>query len=299
MDTQVDWQGQLERAIPHGPQHATAAYVEAGRRAVRRRRVAVGAAGLATAAVVAGLGWAAAPGDPARSTEAPLATDPAGPSDSASPTPSVPEPTVAPLAQSPADVALAPPVMDDEMAGGPAVTARVDGSLVRREGWTVERVTVLVDRDDTRRVWGVATSPDAGGEGEWILLTWRRDRGVGAVWDPPGKRFATFDEFVKVTWAEQQDLEPPSPAQVVEGRLVAAYGVEVLEQVHAPAEAAAYGPVEEQYAARLRLSDGTVLFARVDGGGATTVDPGVLEAPTMGAFLAHLEAQGDSGEGLR
>ena len=40
-------------------------------------------------------------------------------------------------------------------------------------------------------------------------------------------------------------------------------------------------------------------FALVGPDGGTTVDPAVLEAPTMRAFLDHLQAQGDNGEGLR
>ena len=51
---------------------------------------------------------------------------------------------------------------------------------------------------------------------------------------------------------------------------------------------------------KYRTPQGDVVFALlIAGGDATTVDPAVLEAPTMAAFLRHLAAQGDSGEGLR
>jgi hypothetical protein len=42
-----------------------------------------------------------------------------------------------------------------------------------------------------------------------------------------------------------------------------------------------------------------VVFGRVDAWRTTTVDPAVLQAPTMAAFLQYLAAQGDTGEGLR
>jgi hypothetical protein len=90
-----------------------------------------------------------------------------------------------------------------------------------------------------------------------------------------------------------------SVATFVDGDVVAADGVTLLEVVPHPEEAAAYGPVDEQAAVRLRLADGRVMFGRVDQWGTTTVDPAVLDAPTMAAFLRHLGAQADSGEGLR
>ena len=52
-------------------------------------------------------------------------------------------------------------------------------------------------------------------------------------------------------------------------------------------------------AARLRLTDGTVVFSLIGPDGETTVDPAVLDTPTMDAFLRHLQGQGDNGEGLR
>jgi len=125
--------------------------------------------------------------------------------------------------------------------------------------------------------------------------------GSSSTWEDARKRFATFDQWLQATLEDQSsaNTHPVQVATALHGELTVARGVEVLEKVVAPAAAAAYGPVDEQVAAKLRLVDGSVVFALVGPEGATTVDPAVLEAPTMDAFLAHLRAQGDNGEGLR
>ena len=78
MSTQIDWQGELDRAIEHVPGPPAAAYVASGRHAVRRRRATQAAAGLGTAAVLTALAWAAVPGgwtaDGSRDRESQVAT---------------------------------------------------------------------------------------------------------------------------------------------------------------------------------------------------------------------------------
>jgi hypothetical protein len=179
------------------------------------------------------------------------------------------------------------------------VTVLGDGTLIRRAGWTVERLEVQ-QADDRVRTWGIAATRDDGSEGEWILLTWEVGGTSSATWNPPGQRFATFDEWLAVTVEELQGTEGEPIARTRNGALVdVAMGTTVFQQVVAPAEAAAYGPVEDFVAARFRLFDGTEVFGLAGPEGTTTVDPAALETPTMAAFLRHLEAQGDSGEGLR
>jgi hypothetical protein len=305
--TDTRWADEIERSFGDGPALLPAsAYVQSGRAAVRRRRVAAGAASVAACLVLGGLGWTSLPGgtgpdagqvanDPSP-TNSP-STDSVGPDQGE---PSVPAtPVLAPLATSPADVRLARPGEREEMVGSAAVTVLGDGTLIRRAGWTVERLEVQ-RADDRSRVWGIATTRDDGAEGEWILLTWASQGTSSATWNPPGQRFATFDEWLAVT-VEEQLGEPGAPvARARDGALVdVATGTTVIQEVPAPAQAAAYGPVEDQVAVRLRLADGTEVFAIVGPDGATTVDPAVLETPTMAAFLRHLESQGDSGEGLR
>ncbi|MEO5666336.1 MAG: hypothetical protein ABIR39_23945 [Nocardioides sp.] len=177
------------------------------------------------------------------------------------------------------------------------VTPLGNGELVHKTGWNIESIYVLEDRP-RYRVWGVSAVPAAGGEAVWMILNWR-PRSTGAVYDPAGKRFAVFEDWLDVTWAEQQGAEPPPAARLVDGQLELAPGVTALETVEHPAQAAAYGPIGNFVAARLRLSDGTIMFALVGPEGGTLLDPAVLEAPTITAFLAHLQGQGDNGEGLR
>ena len=296
MSTQIDWRGELDAAVGTAPDRAVEPFVRAGRRAVRRRRTA-GVAVVAVMAVAGGAAWAVAPGDATR-TDAPVANRGSSPSavDSDSPTAA---PTVAPLATRPEDVRSAEPsqaeLFDDRSM---PVNAMPDGSLARKPDWSVQAIYVLQEKGERRRVWGVSAVPSAGGGAVWMLITWRPG-GTGALSDPEGKRFAVFEDWLDATWAEQQGEEPPPLARVVDGELSVMAGVKALEAISHPQQAAAYGPVDQQWAAKLRLADGSVVFARVDPEGATTVDPAVLDAPTMNAFLAHLGQQGDSGEGLR
>ncbi|WP_107773663.1 hypothetical protein [Nocardioides sediminis] len=302
--TDTKWAEEIERSFGSGPTlPPTATYVASGRAAVRRRRIAAGAAStFAAALVIGGIGWSVMSGD-ARPDAGQVATDPTptaaeSPTEEATPSTRA-TPTVAPLADSPDDVRVARASEREEMEGSAAVTVLGDGTLIRRPGWTVERLEVQ-QSTDRMRMWGIATSRDDGAEGEWILLTWESRGTSSATWNPPGQRFATFDEWLAVTLDEQLG-EPGKPIAVVrDGALVVtARAITILQEVPAPAQAAAYGPVEDQVAVRLRLADGTELFGRVDPAGITTVDPAVLETPTMAAFLRHLEAQGASGEGVR
>jgi hypothetical protein len=306
------WADEIERSFGDGPTPpAPAAYVVPGRAALRRRRLAAAAASVAACLVLGGVGWAALPGGSGPDAgEVATDTSPSDPSPSdRSPSETVapdegepslpPELTVAPVATSPGDIRLARPGERRDMAGAAAVTVLGDGTLIRRAGWTVERLEVQ-QADDRARTWGIAATRDDGSEGEWILLTWEAGGGSTATWNPPGQRFATFDEWLAVTLEELQGAEGEPIARTRNGVLVdVATGTTVDQQVVAPPQAAAYGPVEDFVAARFRLFDGTEVFGLAGPEGTTTVDPAVLETPTMAAFLRHLEAQGDSGEGLR
>jgi hypothetical protein len=296
MSTQIDWRGELDAAVAAAPDRPVEPYVRAGRRAVRRRRAA-GVAIIAVMAVAGGAAWAVTPGSATRS-DSPVATQ-----GSPSPTAVDPSPAdeqgVAPLATRPEDVRAAGPEHAELFDGASMpVSALADGELVREPDWRVEAIYVLQEKGERKRVWGISAVPAARGEATWMLITWRPGS-VGALSDPEGKRFAVFEDWLDATWGEQQGEDPPEIARTVGGELKVAAGVEVLETVTHPRQAAAYGPVDQQWAARLRLGDGTVVFARIDAEGTTTVDPAVLDAPTMDAFLAHLAQQADSGEGLR
>ena len=306
------WAEEIEQSFGDGPTPPPpATYVEAGRAVVRRRRLAAGAASVAAALVVGGIGWAALPGD-ARPDAGQVATDPS-PTAAGTLSPS-PTTAVSPLVESAIEVRAAR--TDDEMVmlgrEGLAVAPLDDGTLVRRPGWTVERLVILEDRA-RHKAWGIELARDDEAARQWGLASWWGDGSTSVTFEEPGKRFAVFDDWIRDRWAQEQlwaassdggagapsRAQAPLVARVVDGEVVADDGVVLLEVVMSPAEAEAYGPVEEQAAVRLRLTDGTVVFGRVDAFGTTTVDPAVLDAPTMTAFLRHLQAQGDSGEGLR
>jgi hypothetical protein len=302
--TDTRWADEIERSFDNGPTPPpTATYVASGRAAVRRRRIAAGAASsFAAVIVIGGIGWAVMPGD-ARPDAGQVATDPSptaaeSATEKSTPSPQA-TPTAGPLADSTDDVRAAGASEREEMEGSASVTVLGDGTLIRRPGWTVDRLDVL-EATDRVRTWGIAATRDDGSEGEWILLTWESRGTSSATWNPPGQRFATFDEWLAATLEELQGTEGEPIARARNGALVdVAMGTTVFQQVVAPAEAAAYGPVEDFVAARFRLFDGTEVFGLAGPEGTTTVDPAALETPTMAAFLRHLEAQGDSGEGLR
>lgn len=245
MNTEIDWPSELDAAVVAAPDRPVESYVRAGRGALLRRRAAATVSGVATAAVVGGLVWSVAPGDGALRPDAPVTTHGTpSPTAEESAAPPTPGPSVAPLATRPEDVREAGPAQA-ELFEGPTipVTALVDGGLVHQAGWEVEAIYVLADKGVRKRVWGVSAVPSAGGDAIWMLVSWRPGR-VGATADPEGKAFAVFEDWLDATWAEQLGEEPPQVARTVGGQLSVAAGVEVLETVPHPRQAAAYGPVD-------------------------------------------------------
>lgn len=300
MNTQIDWREELDSSFGNGLDRPPTDFLVPGRAALRRRRTAMGAAALAGALVIGGIGWAVAPGqDGARSSD--IATDPTA---TATSTPT--EPTASrfvlsqPIDSQPMDVRPAEK-MDQQYFEGESVPVTVvrDGNLAILDGWSVEEITVLED-SPWARAWSVSAAPAAGGDAVWMVIEWDR-KSSSVTSAPAGQRFADFTDWMNTTWAEQQvDYAPPkAEAKVVDGTLVPSAGVSVLEQVEQPAGTEAYGPLEDLVAAKLRLADGSEVFALVTPDSTTTVEPAVLAAPTMAAFLDHLRSLGSSGEGVR
>ncbi|KRF02547.1 hypothetical protein ASG88_04005 [Nocardioides sp. Soil777] len=291
MDTK--WAQEIERSFGDGPTPpAPATYVEAGRAAVRRRRLTAGAASVAAALVIGGVGWAALPGDP-RADAGQVATDPSPTTEAPSPSPSETAAAGVPIRRVPAP-------------GNPDAPLAVQWVEIDGEGLTVlqgvevkEVVANPLDFEAPQQSFGVALVRDA--EERWMVLTGENGRSSSATWDDARKRHATFaDWLVDQVEFDRKALEE-SPVFLDRRGVLGAYAnVTVLQEVRAPAEAAAYAPVEDTAAVEYRTPRGDVVFALlIAGGDATTVDPAVLETPTMAAFLRHLAAQGDSGEGLR
>jgi hypothetical protein len=83
MGTDQDWRQRIDRSFGDGPeQPPIAGRLEAGRRALRRRRIAVGAATAVVAGVVGGAVWVAAPSE-TRVLDTPTADGPDGGTDQA------------------------------------------------------------------------------------------------------------------------------------------------------------------------------------------------------------------------
>ncbi|WP_107766452.1 hypothetical protein [Nocardioides terrigena] len=290
MDTR--WADEIERSFGDGPTPpAPATYVEAGRAAVRRRRIAAGAASVAAALVIGGVGWAALPGDPGADAGR-VATDPS-PATAESPSPSETTTTGVPIRRVPAP-------------GNPDAPLAVQWVEIDGEGLTVlqgvevkEVVANPLDFEAPQQSFAVALVRD--GEERWMVLTGGDGRPSSATWDDARKRHATFRDWLvdQVEFARKSVAEGPVFLDS-QGVLGVYADVDLLEEVRAPAEAAAYAPVEDTAAVKYRTPQGDIEFALlIAGGDSTTVDPAVLETPTMAAFLRHLAAQGDSGEGLR
>ncbi len=302
----TDWSREIDASFGRGCDRPAEAYADLGRRTLRRRRrTHASLAALTVAAMaVAGLWGSTLGGDP--STPSPgVAVGPANAPDQPTEEPTeTGHPDLAPMARTVDDVSLVARGATPKFI--PAA-ATENGGLAVVRGWTVSRLVVLTDTD-TDRQWGlVVTSPD--GTRLWVLAEWSYGEVDGEASGQrftttglPGVRFASFDEWL-VDMVDTQARGPAGQEEAVAivtgGEMVPLNGAEVLVQQSAPDTWSAYGPVEEQYAVKLRTADGRTWFARVDTAGSTTVDPDVLDSPTMEAFVDHVAAQGDGGEGLR
>lgn len=169
MTTQIDWQHELDASFGTGEDVPVGHYVAVGHRAVRRRRRVGVVAGLAAAAVVAGVTWGAAPDRGPSGGGAPIASDPDG--------------TTA--------------ISDaGEPWGEGDPPARFDGTGVEiREGAVVhERLDNLYPGKATE---SVALDVSFDGERWWIAVEWGEDEAVTRVDQPGEGRLATFDAFVR------------------------------------------------------------------------------------------------------
>lgn len=224
MDTEIDWQRQLDSSFGSGTDVPAGHYVAAGHRAVRRRRLTAVVAGLGAAAVVAGTAWAAAPGNAPRTGELPVATQPT-PSASASATPST-KPV---------------PVRDMPWQKGEPPARALPGGLEIRPGAVVhERRDALYPGKDTE---SAALDISFRGSRWWLVLEW--DKGGSSMSSSrPEYGFSdSFDSFVRAEVANGgMTSVPVDDVPGIAGGLVtwhggtldAAPGVSVVRQVEDP-----------------------------------------------------------------
>ncbi len=219
MTTQIDWQQELDASFGRGEDVPVGHYVAAGRRNVRRRRTVAVVAGLAAAAVVAGVAWGVAPGRGPAGSEAPVATDPDGTSATSEPW-----------------RADEPPVRFD----GTGVEIR-DGAVVH------ERRDDLYPGKSTESV-----ALDVGFRGErwWVAVEWNGSEVAATTTStrPEDGLFVDFDAFVRDRVRGGGMITQPLPADEQEpwgglvawngGEVVPMPGVEVLRVVDDPVPSA-------------------------------------------------------------
>jgi hypothetical protein len=175
MDTEIDWQRELDTSFGRGEDLPTQQYVAGGRRAVRRRRALAGLAGLAAVAAVAGGAWAAVQTSPSNG-DTRTASDVRGVDD-----------------QSTQD-----PHRDWNPAEMPARALAGDDDVEIRPGSVVhERRDDLFPQRGTR---SVALDLTYEGVRWWIAVEWD-DQGMGAagVRSADDEAYGSFDAFLQDT----------------------------------------------------------------------------------------------------
>ena len=295
MGTQIDWQQELDRVIDDGPERPAHEYVASGRRAVRRRRATGAVAGLATAAVVAGVAWAAAPGGWAGGATADREASVAdGPSPSA---PSLP---------SSAEQGTERPGGTDGPTGRYQPPAQVvAGEVVLEPGSVVhERRDDVFPGKDTD---SVALDLTHEGQRSWIVLEWK-DGGSAGSFAFPGKEKGTFDQFVAESVAAGGILgppgvdgedPPPALATLTPDGLELRDGVTVLRRVDNPLRLEA----PETSVGLVLEHDGTTTWmlatAAPDSGTGTSEEAARSGWPSFDMWLAEQVALQSGEPGLR
>lgn len=256
---------------PEPPHRAVADRLEAGHRAVRRRRIAAAVVTVAVAGVV-GVGAVAVLGE---GGDAPshVATDPASSWDP--------------------DV-LARYTTDGEVEVRPGVTVlqRIDAPLPAPGGAEHRSVALAVEADGTEH---------------WLLLEWDGPGFSATSAFHPDGAFATLQDWVDDQVALQTDPADHGNAEYVsfadDGSLVTTHGVQVLDQRHpVDLENFVEKATDRTAAALLQGPDGKkwyVLVREVYDEIDTQVVPFKVGGPDLGAFLRFATRAFASGEGLR
>lgn len=271
-----------------------AGYLALGRRRQRRRRVGVGLAAAGAVGAIALVGG--------------LLTGGSGPGAEPDRVPVVDAPTPTPTPPTPPTVAPAPDAapsqpIDEVLSPGQHVGYDGRGTVVLRPGWRVVRQVA----NPLRRVAPAASLGVVVTNGRatyWYLLD-HTPEGGGASWDPAGTSYTRFEQWLD----DQVDLQTGAePAAFVTfagagSVLEPGRGVRILRQWADPDLPGFAAPGETTAVAKVEV-DGVTYFvlARRAPGGPTDdlpVDAGLLDAPTLAAFLSYARDRYASGQGLR
>ncbi|GAA4816713.1 hypothetical protein ACFQ0K_08225 [Nocardioides caeni] len=285
----------------HGepPAPLPGAYVAAGRRHLRRRRLATGGGALGVAAVIATIALLGSGGTPQGAPDrTPVVDSPSAEEDSTAAAKPVDDPATR---------------VREWLSPGQVLGYDGEGRLVVRPGWeVVRRVDNPLERTAPAGSLGAVVTN--GEKTFWYLLDFDADSN-GASWDPVGKAYARLEDWLtsqvdlaRSSESEQGDDDSQEGQAVwVEfepgtDRLIGVNGARIVDQRLDPAIPGFAEPGERTAAAEV-VRDGRTWFVLVRPGPVFSdnvlVDPAVLAEPTMAALLDHARRQYASGEGLR
>lgn len=282
-------QERLDRSFGEGPPlPPVGAHVMAGRRALRRRRVASGAAGLATAAVLLTGWYVVAPGSTTGSSR--LAGDPT--------------PAATPSASEPADGPTTEPAATPWPRG--ELIRYVEGELEVRPGVVVhEHIRNPYDFEPPSL--SDALDVTWRGERQWLMIEKRpRPSGISSSSSDPSNGWASFADYV----ADQVDVNAgsgwPETFQLDgRGQVVPTAGTRVVDRTDDPQLGPDFAPSGATTGAAVVSvagEEGTyfVVWRVIDGTlDVITTPPVFVGDATFDELLTKARARYSSGEGLR
>jgi hypothetical protein len=282
-------QERLDRSFGEGPPlPPIQSHVAAGRRALRRRRVASGIAGLAVAVAVLATSWyAVSPGSSAGSDQ--LAEDP---------TPS-PTPTSQEATQDPTDTAAAPWPQEE-------LIRYVDGELEVRPG--------VIVHEHIRNPYGFeppalsdALDVTWRGQRQWLMIESRpKAGGISSSASTPSNGWASFADYVADHvrmnggggWPDTFELDD-------RGQVVPIAGTRVFDRTDDPQLGTSFAPPGATTGAAVVSVAGEngnyfVVWRVIDGQlDVITTHPDDIVGATFDELLSSARARYASGEGLR
>ncbi|MEP9363363.1 hypothetical protein ABLE68_10385 [Nocardioides sp. CN2-186] len=284
----MDWQQLIDDAIEPSPatQQPVQQRVEAGRSALRRRRVAAGVAGVAAAAVVGAVAWALPQG--ATSTEPPITGTGRATTEPSAPTSGTP--------LSKADMILGSVDIPGHVD---AAYDFDDGSLVVRDGWRIVRtvqdpLTVAPDGEFDPPTDSAGLVVTDGTDVEWELIYWHEGSGGSSAATSnaaAGSGYADFDTWLDVQVARKTGAWTPDLVTGTPSHLTLLNGTRIIDQRPAPELGEDYAVAElqefnEQWWVVTRPGSGSTTEALI------VTYPFEGDAATLDGFVDHVRSEG-------
>lgn len=196
MNTQIDWRGELDSSFGDGTDRPPADFLVPARAALRRRRTAMGAAALASAIVVGGIGWAFAPGeDDVRGSQVASEGASPGPADNGK-----------------AERRQKRAADKPDFLGNPA-TYDNDGNIVMAPGWTATE-TIANPMGYQRPGWtSVAMRAVRGDEASFVMVAFQSDADGSGTSIFSNDAVGTLSAWLEGTVASQRTLDEANDKQ--------------------------------------------------------------------------------------